>query len=118
MQQLAERAPALEPLDTTARNYAVAMADWAAILQKADKYYAGEDYKVIAMAMGKAMHADIVAKYQAFDAASDALSDALVLEEESGFVSHLHRAQASVRGAASGCSASFPVAGGARQSSV
>ncbi|PJK10005.1 hypothetical protein CO614_07990 [Lysobacteraceae bacterium NML120232] len=77
MAALADAKPAIAELDGVAKAYATALSAWAGKLQEADKYYTNEDYKDDGMAKGKAMHADFVAAYKAFDEASDNFSDAL-----------------------------------------
>ncbi|MDO4708210.1 MAG: YiiG family protein [Pseudomonadota bacterium] len=77
MTALADAKPVIAELDGAAKNYAAALGAWAAKLQEADKYYSNQDYKDDQMAKGKAMHADFVAAYKAFDEASGQFSDAL-----------------------------------------
>ena len=74
---LADAKPAIAELDGVAKAYATTLNVWAAQLQEADKYYTNQDYKDDNMTKGKAMHADFVAAYKAFDEASDKFSDAL-----------------------------------------
>ena len=75
--ELADAAPPLPELDQAAKPYAAALAAWAGTLAEADKYYSRQDYKDDKMAKGKAMHADLVKHFEAFDTASKAFSQAL-----------------------------------------
>ena len=74
---LADSAPPLPALDEAAKPYAAALAAWAGSLEEADKYYSRQDYKDDQMAKGKAMHADLVKHFEAFDTASKSFSQAL-----------------------------------------
>ncbi|MFD1711256.1 DUF3829 domain-containing protein [Ottowia sp. GY511] len=75
--ELADAAPPLPELDQAAKPYAAALTAWAGTLAEADKYYSRQDYKDDKMAKGKAMHADLVKHFEAFDTASKAFSQAL-----------------------------------------
>lgn len=73
----ADDAPALPGIDPTVKVYANAVAAWTQTLEEADKYYNREDYKDDQMAKGKALHPELVKRYEAFSAASEAFSQAL-----------------------------------------
>ena len=78
----AAEAPALADLDNAAKAYSSTVQVWGKNLEDADKYYSRENYKDDAMAKGKAMHADFVQSYEAFEAASKAFSNALEAEND------------------------------------
>jgi hypothetical protein len=72
-----EKANALEPRDAELEAAASAYADAATrlepLLQEADNYYSGEDYKDDRMAKGKALHPRLVAAWDAFASADQKL---------------------------------------------
>jgi hypothetical protein len=72
-----EKANGLEPrdaaLEAAASAYAVAVTKLEALLKEADDYYTQENYKDDKMAKGKALHPHLVAAWNAFEAADDAL---------------------------------------------
>ncbi len=75
-------APAIPQLDAAAKDYSTAINAWGKTLVDADKYYSRENYKDDQMAQGKAMHADIVKNYEAYDKATKAFSAALEVEND------------------------------------
>ena len=78
----AESQPAMAELDQAAKAYASTLKDWAARLAEADQYYTREDYKDDGFAKGKAMHADLVKHYTAFDQSAKAYNAALDTEND------------------------------------
>lgn len=78
----ADSSPAMAELDQAAKAYAGALQPWAASLAEADQYYTREDYKDDAFAKGKAMHANLVTHYEAFETASRAYNQALDREND------------------------------------
>ncbi len=78
----AAEAPALAELDAAAKAYSSTVQAWGKSLEDADKYYSRENYKDDGMAQGKAMHADFVKNYEAFEAASKAFSNGLDAEND------------------------------------
>ena len=72
-----EKANALEPhdaaLEAAATAYADAVSDLEPLLKQADDYYSQQDYKDDRMAKGKALHPRLVAAWDAFARADEAL---------------------------------------------
>lgn len=72
-----EKANALEPrdpaLEAAASAYAAAVSQLELLLKEADDYYSAENYKDDRMAKGKALHPRLVAAWDAFAAADQAL---------------------------------------------
>src|SRR3954454_6731744 len=72
-----EKANGLEPrdlgLEAAASAYAEAVSKLEPLLKEADDYYQQENYKDDKMAKGKALHPPLVAAWNAFEAADDAL---------------------------------------------
>ena len=75
--EMAATEPSFPDIDAAVKPYATAVTAWAASLEEADKYYTRQDYKDDQMAKGKALHADLVKHYEAFDTASKAFSKSL-----------------------------------------
>ena len=85
----ADAKPAMPELDQAAKAYSAALAAWGKTLVEANTYYERENYKDDAMAKGKAMHADMVKNYAAFDTANKQFSDALETENDKRQLQHL-----------------------------
>ena len=72
-----DKANALEPhdaaLEAAAAAYADAVSDLEPLLKQADDYYSQQDYKDDRMAKGKALHPRLVAAWDAFARADEAL---------------------------------------------
>lgn len=79
---MANAQPSLPELDAAAKEYSTTLAAWGKALVDADKYYSREDYKDDAMAQGKAMHADFVKHYKAYNEATKKLATGLDAEND------------------------------------